>query len=368
MRKIITLCLILFFFNSGHIIAQWSAVPFLRIAPDARAGGMGEGNCAIADNSAALYWNPAGLAFQYDNEMSFSYADWLPNFFLKDLYYNYGTLKYHFENEGITLSASYFYLNYGEFPKNFYPYESAFTIGAGWKFTDEIAGGASIKNIRSVLFETYVDTSFADTYSFDFGFLYKKNAPIFSLFAIPCYLSTGMNLSDYGPQVKYSGTPVADPLPTNLRIGVALTAIPSELFSLTYSIDFNRGLTRNRFHDENKDGVFNSDDGDFTLPSDDLPKSLFTAWSDGSGLKSIKTAMGMECWFGKPRMIALRFGWFYEDPNYGARNFYTYGSSFIWANRIRFDISYIETVIDDKFSPLQNTVRLTGAYIWNVQE
>jgi len=38
-----------------------NAVPFLLIAPGARAGGMGETFVAIADDASATHWNPAGL-------------------------------------------------------------------------------------------------------------------------------------------------------------------------------------------------------------------------------------------------------------------------------------------------------------------
>jgi len=40
-----------------------AAVPFLLLAPDSRAGGMGESGTGLADNSAAIFWNPAGIAF-----------------------------------------------------------------------------------------------------------------------------------------------------------------------------------------------------------------------------------------------------------------------------------------------------------------
>ena len=41
-----------------------TAVPFLQIEPDSRGAGMGNTGVAIADNASAVFWNPAGLAFQ----------------------------------------------------------------------------------------------------------------------------------------------------------------------------------------------------------------------------------------------------------------------------------------------------------------
>ena len=55
-----------------------TAVPFLNIGPDSRAGGMGEVGVAVADDANAQHWNPAALSF-IDNRLglSMSYSPWL---------------------------------------------------------------------------------------------------------------------------------------------------------------------------------------------------------------------------------------------------------------------------------------------------
>ena len=57
-----------------------SAVPFLLIAPNARADAMGESGTGVADDAAANFWNPAGLAFQVGQEVSLTHSAWLPQF------------------------------------------------------------------------------------------------------------------------------------------------------------------------------------------------------------------------------------------------------------------------------------------------
>ena len=64
--KKVTMVLLLFvaiigFVNKAYAQGE-AAVPFLLIAPDSRAGGMGESGGGLADNSAAIFWNPAGIA------------------------------------------------------------------------------------------------------------------------------------------------------------------------------------------------------------------------------------------------------------------------------------------------------------------
>ena len=55
------------------------------LAPDSRAGGIGESGTGLADNSAAIFWNPAGIAFLTGSEASITHSNWLPQFGLDDL-------------------------------------------------------------------------------------------------------------------------------------------------------------------------------------------------------------------------------------------------------------------------------------------
>ena len=92
-----SVCSILMIIAANNLYAQGeSAVPFLLIAPDARPGGMGEAGVALAENATAIWWNPAGLAFQYEDpetdnkgEASLMHVKWLPQFNFSDLWYDY---------------------------------------------------------------------------------------------------------------------------------------------------------------------------------------------------------------------------------------------------------------------------------------
>ena len=91
-----------------------SAVPFLLLAPDSRAGGLGESGSGLADNSAAIFWNPAGIAFLTGNEVSITHSNWLPQFNL-DLFYDYLTYRQYVESLDGSITASVTYMNFGEF-------------------------------------------------------------------------------------------------------------------------------------------------------------------------------------------------------------------------------------------------------------
>ena len=68
MRNLTLIFISIMFVFSVNIFGQGeAAVPFLLIAPGARAGAMGEAGVATADDATAIFWNPAGLAFQYED-------------------------------------------------------------------------------------------------------------------------------------------------------------------------------------------------------------------------------------------------------------------------------------------------------------
>jgi len=55
-----------------------TALPFMAITPDSRAGGMGEAGTALSPSATSVYWNTAGISFAEKNsELSLSYTPWL---------------------------------------------------------------------------------------------------------------------------------------------------------------------------------------------------------------------------------------------------------------------------------------------------
>ena len=100
---------------ASYAQAGGAAVPFLLIAPDARASGMGEVGTAIADDINAVYWNPAGLGFQTnERQIALSFSKWLPQF-NADLFYSYGTYGQYVEALDGTIAGTFIFMNLGEF-------------------------------------------------------------------------------------------------------------------------------------------------------------------------------------------------------------------------------------------------------------
>jgi len=341
------------FLGQSMVFAQGeAAVPFLVISPGARNGGMGEAGVAYAHDANAVYWNPAGLAFQYQNpetdkvgEISFMHSKWLPQFNFEDLYYDYLAARYYIEDLG-TVGGSITYLNLG---KNvwtdengaelgtFDSYEYAFTLSYAAKIQENLGAGVNLKLIHSQLSDVTVgsenDKGIATTFAVDLGMLWTPATPI-----LRNRLNLGFNLSNMGPKITYIDREQADPLPTNLRLGLSYKLYDDEFNRIHVLYDVNRLLVR-----KYKDG-----------DSDDWNKALFTTWGQKDSFKRFSHSIGMEYWYGN--LIALRTGYFYEDKNYGDRKFLTFGAGLMYADMFGFDFGYISAAQNH---PLSDTMRFS---------
>jgi hypothetical protein len=354
------MCGLLIFGASDWAAAQGeSAVPFLLIAPNSRAAGIGESGTGSVDDVSAIYWNPGALAFLDGHEISLTHANWLPQFQLPDLFYDHLNYRQRIDAIGGTVGFSVTYLSLGEFiitgsdsPQEkgrFKSYEYAVTAGYATKATDDLGIGINLRFIHSALSpigtESEQGTGITSTVSVDLAAQWRPQTLDMPLLGdIGKRFSMGIDLSNLGPKVTYVDANQADPLPTNLRLGFGYRLVSDEYNEMTYSLDFARLLVRRR-----------------GSTSDALPKSLITAWDQsGGGLKKVIISTGLEYWYGSPKLIALRIGYFYEDPNFGNRRFLTFGAG-IRYDLYGFDFSYISAGPDH---PLSDTIRFSLLIAW----
>jgi hypothetical protein len=347
-----------------------AAVSFLEVAPDSRAGALGESGTGLADNSAAIFWNPAGIAFLTGSEFSFTHSNWLPAFQL-DLFYDYATYRQYIESLNGSVTASITFMNYGEFARTnssgpdvlstFRSYDFAVTAGYATKVSKDWGLGFNFRLIHSRLSDSGTEAEqgqgVATSVSFDVAAMWRPehlNLPL--LGDIGNQLSIGMNLSNLGPKIYYIDQAQADPIPTQLRLGIAARVFEDEYNSLTYTLDFSRLLI----------GV--ADSSGYRAP---FYKAMFSSWSDrpfGDVIKTIHTAMGIEYWYGKQDedfRFSLRAGMFYEDPDNGNRKFVTLGAG-VRYDLYGFDFSYLTTDVfkGTENHPLNNTLRFTLSIGW----
>jgi len=336
-----------------------SAVPFLLIAPNARASGIGESGTGTADDASAIFWNPGALAFLKGQEVSITHANWLPQFQQPDLFYDYLNYRQRVDDIGGTISASVTYLNLGEFIRTgsdspdeigrFKAFEFAVTAGYSTLAFDDLGIGLNLRYIHSSLSpigtEQEQGAGIARTVSVDLATMYRPTKLDLPLIGdIGNKFSAGLNLSNVGPKVTYIDAAQADPLPTNLRLGLGYRILEDEYNQMTASLDFSRLLVHR----------------DSSGTSDDSYEAVFTTWGDGTGLRKINLSGGVEYWYGAPKLLALRIGYFYEDPSFGNRKFLTFGAG-IRFDIYGFDFSYISAAENH---PLSDTIRFSLLISW----
>ncbi len=183
--------------------AGTSGAQFLKLGAGARATSMGNAFAGVADDSTAIYWNPAGINLIDGKAISVTH-----NIMYEDIYYDWVSVVKPIE--GGKLGVGIQYLSYGSIigrddtglaTGNFKPNDLAVSISYGRTF-GEILTGINLKYISAKI----VDTAVA--YAVDIGGMYKL---------MDNKLSVGVVLQNLGSELKYVNE--SDPLPLNIKVG-----------------------------------------------------------------------------------------------------------------------------------------------------
>ncbi|MCS6808380.1 MAG: PorV/PorQ family protein [Candidatus Kapabacteria bacterium] len=322
------------------------AVPFMLIGPDSRANGMGDANTGMAEDLHAIHWNPSGLAFQYDRQISLAFSRWLPQF-NADLYYARGAYGQYVPALQSTVAVDFLLFNLGQFIRTdiqgrelgrFNSFEFAISAAIATQITDDIGIGGAVKYIQSNLGATTdnVGGGVGQTAALDISAMWKPLKFKVADLDLGDRFSLGVNLKNMGPAITYNQ--FADPLPVQARIGMAATLVRDEFNELNAVFDYAKQLVQ---RDSTIEGGFVQ-----AIPA------VFTAW----GTREFEIAGGVEYWYDKT--VALRGGYYFEPPRVrdAIRNYFTVGVG------VRFDIvqgdfSYIIPVQVN--NPLANTLRFS---------
>ena len=347
MRKALLFLLIILLISgvtSESYAVSEAAVLFLMISPGARAAGMGEAFVATANDATAVYWNPAGLAFQYGKEITLMHANWLPAL-ASDMYYEFFAYRQDIEGVG-TIGTNITFLNMGEQIRTgenspeeigrFVSYDVAFSCSYGTTITENFALGVTYRYIRSNLSDIGAGnergSGKANAFAFDIGLLYK----------MPYWgqrLTLGMNLSNLGPKIAYIDASQADPIPTNLKAGFAFKIVNQKYNKLTVVGDVNKLMVT-----PHKDGE----------KSDPFYKAIVTSWYDDSVSEEFSKMIysaGIEYFYSD--LIAFRAGYYYDET--GKVKFPSFGAGLKYS-LYGFDFAYVAA---EEGHPLSDTMRFS---------
>lgn len=271
-----------------------------------------------------------------EREIGAFWENLLPEFGLKDLYHLYFSTTWPTEDWG-TLGGFVKYVSFGEnewrdevgrFLGTFRSFDMFIGLCYGTNFGDNIGVGITPKFIYSKLADVPVGNEkrrgIAYSLAVDFGYKHRN---------IVKSLDFGLALQNMGPDIVYIDQNQKDPIPFNLRTGVAWRAIDDPIHNLKFLFDINKELVRRRDDDETV-----RENGS-PLPHDPFWKAVVTSWLDdspGEELAEIVYSLGTEYWYSN--FIAFRAGTMYDKA--GSRGEITFGLGLNYGN-IHFDGSYI---------------------------
>ncbi len=345
----------------GQESAITTAVPFLVISPDARHAALGDAGVATTPDANATYWNPGKLAFiQSKYGASASYTPWLGKI-VNDMSISYLTGFYKINRESaFNLALKYFDMGEITFTNNvaavtgqFSPRDYSFDGSYSRMLSENLGIGLTAKYIYSNLTGTNsnVDGQAGKSVAVDIGLYYTKELK----WKNASTLSFGGSISNIGAKLSYTDNNNEDFLPTNLRLGSALTTALDPYNTITFVLDFNKLMVPSPpIRDETGQIVAGED------PNRSLLNAMFTSFSDApNGAKEefqeIMTSIGVEYWYNKS--FAARVGYFNEASNKGNRKYLTLGLGFT-KNRFGIDVAYLVPTAKREH-PLAETLRFT---------
>jgi hypothetical protein len=349
--------------------AVTSAVPFLRIVPDARGGAMGDVGIATSADPNGMHYNPSKLAFADKNvSVSATYTPWMRNLGLNDVYLAY-LAGYKRLDEFQTIGASLRYFSLGDID---FTSEQGEPLGQGKPNEFEFMGAYSRKltdNFSAAIGAKFIFSNLATgqrvegneikpgkAFATDLSFTYK--API-KINKNKSDLTVGLALSNLGSKITYTNSINRDYIPANLGLGLGWKFNLDDYNTLLITTDFNKLLVPTPCRDEEE---FCDQDGD-KIP-DYKQKSpisaAFSSFGDAAGgfseeLKEITTGIGTEYWYDD--QFAIRMGYFFEHYSKGNRKYFSVGLG-VKYNIFGLNFSYLVPTSNQR-NPLDNTLRFS---------
>jgi hypothetical protein len=360
---------------NAQINVVTTAVPFLRISPDARAGGMGDVGVATPADANAVFWNRAKLAFaDQPGGLSLTYTPWLKDLGLNDVYLaSLGTYYKLDEDQVLSLGVRYFSLGSIQFTDalgnqlgSYNPREFGIDVGYSRKLSPKSSLGIALRYINSSLASGDVSGS---------GTIYKPGVSVagdLQYFHTDTKengegLAWGISLTNLGSKISYTTDATQkDYIPANLGIGAAYTKVYDPDNKITFAMDLNKLLVPTP---PIATGNTSVDSAAFDkYHSEDVVGSWFSSFTDAPGgfkeeLQEIQVSVGAEYWY--QNQFALRAGYFYENPNKGDRQYFTVGTGLKY-NTFGLTFSYLLPSGNGVTrNPLSNTLRFSMLFDFN---
>ena len=376
--------------NDSRVIT--TGVPFLLIASDARAAGMGDMGVATSVDGNSQHWNPSKYAFSESKSgIGISYTPYLSKL-VNDIFL--GNFTYFNRiDERSAFAASFKYFSLGEieivqdeFSQALIEKPNELTIDASYslRLADQFSMAVGLRYLRSDLRIQAVDdnASAASSFAVDISGYYQSEEEFYSDFN--GRWRAGFAIQNLGPKIKYDDAGRENFLPTNLKLGAGFDFIFDDYNKLGVTAEFSKLLVPTppivgkefEFTDNNSNGTYeeseddligfpNNPVNDYVIiegqdPNVSFLNGVFQSFGDAPGgfseeLKEFTWALGAEYQY--QDSFAFRAGYFNESEEKGARKFFSLGAGFKYTT-VNIDMSYLFSASKIQ-SPLENTLRFS---------
>ena len=353
-----------------------TGVTSLTIAPDSRAGAMGDVGAATDPDVNSQYWNPAKYPFAISPAgISLAYTPWLRQL-VSDIdlanltgYYRIGDYQ--------AISGSLTYFSLGEVWVDEYtikPYEMAIDFAYSRMLSQTFSSAVALRYIHSNLNYNFdEDTSVGHAFAADISMFYSNYVFVGRR---ECMINLGLNASNIGSKISYDGGQTNQFIPTNLRIGASIMIPVNEYNTFSISADANKLMvptkpTYKQFLNEkglvDEEGDYYRADYESYLAeigyNDMSPiTGIFKSFADAPGgfkeeLQEIYWGVGVE--YAYNNQFFLRGGYHHENEYKGNRKYFTLGTGFKMSV-FSLDAAYLISTAQS--NPLDQTLRFTLAF------
>lgn len=355
--------------SSDELNAIQTVVPFLTIAPDSRAGAMGDAGVATSPDCYTMHWNPAKYAFiDGIGGVGISYSPWL-RALVPDINIAYLAGYKRIDGKQV-IASSLLYSSLGDIPftddfgnieRNFRPNEFAIDAGYSRLFSENISGGIAFRFIYSNLtggsYAGGTATKPGTSFAADISGYYQKDISISDKDG---KLAFGLNFSNIGSKMSYTDSKEPDFIPMNMRLGSSGTIKFDNFNMLTIALDLNKLLVPTPpVYNLDRQIIAGKD------PNVSVPVAIFQSFYDAPGgfkeeLHEITYSFGAEYWYNN--QFAIRGGYFHENETKGNRKYFTAGAGFRM-NIFSLDFSYLMPLAQNH--PLARTLRFSLSFEFN---
>ena len=349
--------------QTSSINVVTTAVPFLRISPDARAGGMGDLGVATSPDANSQFYNLAKYPFSSSKgSVALTYTPWLKDLGLNDVYLATLAGYYKLDDvQAVSGSLRYFSLgniqftdNYGNDLNSFRPREFAIDGGYSRKLSDRMSLGVALRYINSNLAGGQaingVSYKAGSAVAGDVGLFYTTTPDQRSGWNL------GLALTNLGSKIGYTTDPAQkDFIPANFAFGANYTKTFQEVHKISFGLDIHKLLVPTP-------PALGDSAGLAKYHSTGVVASWFSSWADAPGgfseeLKEFYFSLGAEYTYND--QFSVRGGYFYENPTKGNRQYFSMGAG-IKYNVFGLNFSYlIPSGSGVNRNPLSNTLRFS---------